>query len=185
MATSAAQGRKGIKLTPVNSPPMRSADAEPLSRLRIQWERLSAIPGGKWLFSKALGVYVPYTGSIGARVEELAPGYARVSLRERRALRNHLHSVHAVALVNLAEVAGNLAMLYAMPADARFIVSALSIEYLKKARGAITAECRCAVPETSERRAYDNPVVLRNEHGETVATALIKSLVGPKPPLSA
>jgi acyl-coenzyme A thioesterase PaaI-like protein len=148
--------------------------------IRAQWDALSKLPGGKRLFSRIVGRMAPYTGSIHGTVEELRQGYARVRMEDRPPLRNHLKSVHAVALVNLAELAGNLALSYSMPDDARFIVAGLSIEYVKKARGTIHATSECPIPSSSERQEYAVPVVLRNSEGETVATASLRSLVGPK-----
>ncbi|MDH5447240.1 MAG: DUF4442 domain-containing protein, partial [Gammaproteobacteria bacterium] len=65
-------------------------------RLLGRWQRLSAWPGGKWLFSFLLTRQIPYTGSISARICELAPGRARVKLQDRHKIRNHLNSIHAI-----------------------------------------------------------------------------------------
>ncbi|MEI8259089.1 MAG: hotdog fold domain-containing protein [Deltaproteobacteria bacterium] len=148
--------------------------------LRTLWDTLGGLPGGPALFSRLVGRAAPYTGTIGARVVELRRGFARVQMADRPGLRNHLASVHAVALVNLAELTGNAALAYSMPDDARFIVSGLSIEYVKKSRGTIEASCECPVPESSERMEFAVPVVMRDPSGDVVARATLRSLVGPK-----
>lgn len=149
--------------------------------IKQAWNVLSGVPGGKAVFSRLVGRMAPYTGTIGAQVTVLRAGYAEVQMADRRAVRNHLDCVHAVALANLAELAGNVALAYSLPDDARFIVSGMEIEYVKKARGRITATGEPPVPRNSTRAAYDVPVTLRDGSGEEVARAVLHSLVGPKP----
>ena len=149
--------------------------------LRRAWDLLSGVPGGRMLFSRLVGRMAPYTGSIHATVTVLRAGYAEVEMHDRRGVRNHLDSIHAIALANLAELAGNLALAYSLPDDARFIVSGLEIEYMKKARGRITAIGEPPIPRTAARAQYDVPVTLRDTSGDEVARAVLHSLVGPKP----
>lgn len=148
--------------------------------VRSAWDRLHALPGGKRVFSAMIGRAAPYTGTIGARVVALGRGHARVELVDRKAVRNHLRSVHAVALVNLAELTGNVAVAYSLPDDARFIVAGLDIEYLKKARGTITGVCEVEVPPTSERTEIPVTVEMLDASGDVVARATLRTLIGPK-----
>lgn len=157
---------------------------EPRELLSL-WNRLAPLPGGKWLFSFLLGRAARYTGSIAPRVLALAPGHARVGLRDRAAVRNHLRSIHAVALMNLAEVASGLATIAALPAGARGILAGLSIEYLKKARGPLVAACDTAIDYTGERREMEVEAVIHDQAGDVVARARARWLVGPETPKGA
>lgn len=150
--------------------------------LRREWQRLSGKPGGKWLFSRLLGRIVPYSGTIGARIESLEPGLCTVSLRDRRGVRNHLRSVHAMALANLAELVTGLALMNSLPAGARGILAGFSIDYLKKARGQLSAACRCEIPPDNAEREYLLTGEIRDADGVVVATAQARWLVGPVTP---
>ena len=154
--------------------------ASPESIIRKQWEAWSGRPGGKRIFSMLLGRLVPYTGSMGATVEEIRPGYARATLRDRRKVRNHLRSVHAVALMNLAELATGLSLNYALPPSARSILKGLSIEYHKKARGTLTAEATAPMLADNTERDLQVETAIRDQAGDVVATAKAHWLVGPR-----
>ena len=148
--------------------------------IREVWDRLERVPGGKLLYSRMIGRLAPYTGTIGAVVQELGEGYSRVTLADRRAVRNHLSCVHAVALANLVELTGNVALGYSLPDDARFIVAGMGLDYVKKARGTITGECRMPPIKSSAKQEYQINVTLRDEDGDVVVEGTLRTLVGPK-----
>lgn len=149
-------------------------------RLTKAWETLSPMPGGKWLFSRLVGRMAPYSGSVGALVKEIRPGHARVELADRRPVRNHLGSIHAIALMNLGELATGLATVASLPAASRSILTGLSMEYLKKARGTITAVCDVAIPETTEQTEHTVHGTLTDESSAVVARVTARWLVGPE-----
>lgn len=158
-----------------------SADASPGARALALWRRLSPLPFGHELFMLAFGSTVPYSGALGARVRTLEPGHALVQLKERRGVRNHLRSVHAIALANLGEMTSGLAMLTGLPAGVRGIVTSLTIEYGRKARGLLTAESRVTAPEVTGDVEFDVRAEIRDESGAVVATVTVRWRLGRVP----
>jgi len=111
-----------------------------------------------------------YSGSVGARIEHLEHGKGVVTMRDRARVRNHLKSVHAIALVNLGELATGATVMYQVDGRGRGILKGIEMEYLKKARGTITATCEFEVP--GEPGKYDLEVdgTLTDDAGDAVAT---------------
>ena len=149
--------------------------------LSRHWQRLAGIPGGKWLFSRLLGRFVPYTGTLGARIDVLEPGHCVVRLVDRRKLRNHLHSVHAIALVNLGEIATGLAVLSTVSENMRGILVDIHADYLKKARGRLTATAEFELPEPLlDNTSCEVEAQLKDQSGETVTRVRATWLIGYK-----
>jgi acyl-coenzyme A thioesterase PaaI-like protein len=149
------------------------------SQLGNIWSKLKNVPGGGRLLGELIGRVAPYTGTIKPEIVELEPGRSRVKMKDRRAVRNHLNSVHAIALMNLGEVATGTAVLGALPPDSRAIITHLEIDYLKKARGTITATCETPVRSTVEKADLTLHGELANDAGEVVARVKAIWRVGP------
>lgn len=150
-----------------------------LAILQKTWDGLKNLPGGGRIMGRLIGRLAPYTGTIKPQVQELRRGHARVQMKDRKKVRNHLDSIHAIALMNLAEACSGLAFTYSLPRRTRAILTGLEIEYLKKARGTLTAECYCVIPETNERNTYELEVITYDEAGDVVTKAHAQWLVGP------
>ena len=145
------------------------------------WERLASKPGGRWAFSRLVCLKAPYFGSIRPRFQELRPGYCRLAIRKRRAILNHIGTVHAIAMCNMAELAGGTMTEVTIPATHRWIPKGMTVEYLKKATTDLvaiaTAESRS---DWSAPCEYKVSVVVRDRRDEPVFRALITMWVSPK-----
>jgi acyl-coenzyme A thioesterase PaaI-like protein len=141
----------------------------PGGRLLALWRRLSPLPGGQWLFARIFGWLVPV----------LEPGHAEVEIPDRRSNRQHLGSVHAIALLNVAEQASGLAMMAGLPDGVRGIVTGISMQYLKKARGTIRAVSRTSVPTVTGDQEFDVTAECLDLQGDVVARATVRWRLGP------
>ncbi|MES9971735.1 MAG: DUF4442 domain-containing protein [Candidatus Thiodiazotropha sp.] len=155
----------------------------PEERVVTLWRRFGNSAIGRRIYSLLFGRMVPYTGSIHPLIEEISPGRAKVTMQDRGGVRNHLNSIHAIALANLGELASGLALIAAMPKSAKGIVTHLEIDYLHKARGTLTAIGEAEVPESiNEPTTFETRATIWNLDGESIATLNVHWLLSPREP---
>ena len=142
------------------------------------WRALRRLPGGRTLFAMLVARVIPYTGTVHPRVLVFEPGRAVVVMRDRRRIRNHLGSVHAVALTNLGEFASGIALVPWLE-DARGIVVELRTEFLRKARGELRAEGRCEVPRVPEAMEWQTGAEIMDATGAVVARVTARWRLAP------
>lgn len=148
------------------------------------WTLCNRLPKGYWLFSRLITLFVPYSGTVGATILTLEPGHARIRLKDRWRVRNHLKSIHAVALMNIAEMSTGLATMAALPPSGRVILKHFEIEYIKKCRGTIYAEARTDRIHSLEKQDRIVESFVRDSNGELLCKARVTwqigSATGPK-----
>jgi acyl-coenzyme A thioesterase PaaI-like protein len=144
----------------------------PIDALQQAWAVMSRLPGGKRTFSKLIGLIVPYTGSIRPEVISIESGIVTVRMRDRRRVRNHLNSIHAIALANLGEVSCGLALNIQLPKGQAAILRRIETEFVKKGRGTLTCECHLGLIEFGDKNSVHNVAVqstVTDELGNVIA----------------
>lgn len=139
-------------------------------------------PLGTWLFSRIVCFKAPYFSTIKPRFRILQRGRCEATLPDRRAVHNHIGSVHAIALCNLAELCAGVMTDASMPADMRWIPKGMSVSYLKKAHGNLRGIATPMIAIVSANQGYDLPVNVDvlDAGGDKVFHAEIRMWLSPK-----
>jgi uncharacterized protein (TIGR00369 family) len=136
------------------------------------YERFAKIPLGSLLLSRMLTFRAPYFSTIHPHVTDLRSGYCRVEIKDRRSIRNHLGTVHAGALCTLSELTCGLAVEATLPSHLRWIPKEMTVQYIKKARGKLVAECSVD-PGILIPGDVSVPLEIKDATGDTVLHAVI------------
>ncbi len=88
---------------------------------------------GNEIFTKKLCEIAPYFSTIDPQFVHLRPNYAEVTMPNTKKVHNHLGTVHAIAMCNLAEIAGGLLTDVSIPDTYRWIPIGMNVKYLAKA----------------------------------------------------
>jgi acyl-coenzyme A thioesterase PaaI-like protein len=147
-----------------------------------QFRKLGGSAAGRWLFSRVVCWRAPYFASIRPTIDVLEIGRCVARIKHRRAVQNHIGTVHAIALCNLAELTAGVVTDASIPDDARWIPKGMTVRYLKKATGAMTATASFPPLPDDIGEGVDAhvTVAVRDSAGDVVFDADIAMWVSPR-----
>jgi acyl-coenzyme A thioesterase PaaI-like protein len=137
---------------------------------------------GDRLFSIAFAQKAPYFWSIRPRFTVIEPNHAELVIPKRRAVQNHLGTVHAIALCNGLEAAMGALAEATIPSHRRWIPKGMEVSYTAKA----TTDITCIAETDPAQWTSDDPdlpvrVKGIRKDGTVVIEGVIKLYVTDKP----
>lgn len=150
--------------------------------LLAMYRRFTRWPLGRWLFSRAVCWKAPYFSTISPLITVLETGRCEAVFADRRRVRNHLGTVHAIALCNLAELTAGVMTDASLPTGMRWIPKGMTVQYLKKAKGRMRGVATPAIPLVASTSGYELPVNVDvfDPDGERVFSAEIRMWLSPR-----
>lgn len=144
------------------------------------WRRLEPLPLGKWLFSRIVCWKAPYFSTIHPVIDELGPDRCRLHFRKRRAVTNHLGSIHAIAMCNAAELAAGMLTDVSVPGALRWIPTGMVTRYRKIATTDLIVTAVPASATYPEPGDYVVQVEAEDTFGTVVFQASITMRLSPR-----
>lgn len=143
------------------------------------YEKMSKLPMGKYLFSKAVCKRAPYFSTIHPLVTKLSDNECEIKIKNKRSMQNHIGSVHAIAMCNQAEMCAGLCIETFLPKHLRWIPKEMNVKYLAKGMTELTGKCSFD-PESVNIGDNDILVEVRDTNDVLVFTAEINMWVSEK-----
>ncbi len=137
-------------------------------------QKLSKYPMGSIIFSRAVSRMAPYFTTIRPHVDEIKHNYIKVSMKKRKAVHNHLKTVHAIAMCNLCEFAGGILMEASIPKHRQWIPTGMEVQYVKKAKTDLTAVCDLSHVDWDHCSEVFCDIDVKDTSGVVVMTAKIR-----------
>ena len=144
------------------------------------WERLRGVPGGEVLFSWGFTWKAPYFRSVRPRFLQVERDFATLRLPKRRAVLNHIGTVHAIAVCNGLEAAMGALAEATVPTEKRWLPKGMEVSYLAKATSDLV--CSAETDPDSWTSGPDVPVRVKatRDDGTVVVEGVINLWVTDK-----
>ena len=128
---------------------------------------------GNAAFSKKVCEIVPYFATIDPQFVDLQPGYSEVTMPNTAKVHNHLGTVHAIAMCNLAEIAAGLMADVSIPETCRWIPVGMNVRYLAKAKTDLRGIANGREIDWANPGDKDIPVSIIDKDGLVVCSATV------------
>ena len=114
----------------------------------------------------------PYFSTIPVQFTEVRHAFATAVLKNVPEVRNHIQTVHAIAMCNLAEMVGGLVTDYALPEGRIWIPKGMTVRYVAKAKTDLIGTCDAtAIDWANVLGDVTVPVRVRDTSGKMVFEA--------------
>jgi acyl-coenzyme A thioesterase PaaI-like protein len=151
-----------------------------MNRVLNVYQKCSRFPFGKELFSKLICFKAPYFRTIKPVFTKLEPGFGEIAIKNKRRVRNHINSVHAIAMCNMCELVAGSMLESTIPSHLRWIPKEMRVEYLKVARTDLTASCKLGEIKWLDSMELPLTVDVVDTNGVVVLRAIINMYVSLK-----
>jgi acyl-coenzyme A thioesterase PaaI-like protein len=143
------------------------------SPLRRAVDTLGGTAAGRYAISRIVCAKAPYFATIAPRFTRFGPRRVEATVRFRRAVQNHIGSVHAIVMCNLAELVGCTCVDLEVDPALRWIPTGMSVRYERIARTDIRGVCDATGVDFSTPGDRVVPVEVFDASGERVFSAEI------------
>ncbi len=137
------------------------------------YRRLAGRPLGKRVFSLAFSQAAPYFWTVRPQVREVRSHHAELTIRKRRAVHNHIGTVHAIAVCNGLEAAMGLLAEATTPEGRRWIPRGMQVAYLAKS----TTDLLCVADTDPADWAETGDVPVRVKAVRTDGTVVVEGVI--------
>lgn len=144
------------------------------------YERCLKLPFGRKIFSTMFARKAPYFKTIKPLITELKPNFCQLRFKKRKAVQNHIGTVHAIAVCNGMEMAMGAVAEASIPKHLRWLPKGMNVQYLAKTDSDVTIE---ATSSESTWQPGDQPISVeaKRSDGTVVASGNITIYVSEKP----
>ncbi|WP_299001985.1 hotdog fold domain-containing protein [uncultured Shewanella sp.] len=120
--------------------------AKPTKVMSI-YNKMSRFSFGNKLFSMFISRMAPYFATIKPLITDLRPHRCVCLVKKRRAVHNHIKTVHVIAICNGLEMAMGTMAEASIPAHLRWLPKGMSLDYTAKAN----SDIRCVAEVQPEQ----------------------------------